>query len=165
MRSKLLTDARVTLQMLQQLKQNPTCSATQVCFLQTTICSRDTLTSTARNDVSILGAAQTTDLVGKTDTGTKADTANDEHGQVLSEGTQDGANTEGGTTQNHDQLPATNLGNGRCEEAEKSTCNRARCEQQFLRVLKDCWTMWLSSSARSTTKQGSARSLTGQEED
>ncbi len=62
-------------------------------------------------------------LVGKTNTSTKADTANDEHGQVLGKGTQNGANTEGGATHDHDQLPATNLGDWASEEGEESTCS------------------------------------------
>ena len=66
-------------------------------------------------------------LVGKANAGTEADTADDGHGEVLGKGTQDGANAEGSSSQNHDQLPATNAGHRACEEAEGSTCSRSSC--------------------------------------
>ena len=61
-------------------------------------------------------------LVGKTHTSTEADTPNDEHGQVLGKGTQDGTDAEGSASKNHDQLPATKAGDGASEKAEESTC-------------------------------------------
>lgn len=63
-------------------------------------------------------------LVGKADTRAEEDTADDEHGQVLSKGTQDGANAEGGATKNHDQFPATKAGHWSGEEAEESSCTQ-----------------------------------------
>ena len=68
--------------------------------------------------------AMRTYLVGKADASTKADTTNDEHGKVLGKGTQDGANAEGSSPQNHDQLPATDASHRAGEEAEESSCNR-----------------------------------------
>ena len=73
-------------------------------------------------------------LVGKADTSTKADTANDEHSQVLSKGTQNGADAEGSTTQNHDQLPATNPGHRASEETEKGTCSHQPQHQKNTKV-------------------------------
>ena len=69
-------------------------------------------------------------LVGKADTSTKADTANDEHGQILGKGTQNGTNTEGSTTTDHNQLPAANLGNWAGKECEESACIRSTLVSQ-----------------------------------
>ncbi len=51
--------------------------------------------------------------------------ANDEHGQVLGKRTQNGANAEGGTTQNHDQFPATNARHRSGEETEEGPCSKS----------------------------------------
>ena len=67
-----------------------------------------------------------TDLVSKPDAGTKADSANDEHGQILSKGTQDGAYAEGSASKNHDQLSATNARHWSSEEAEESSCRQCQ---------------------------------------
>ena len=78
-------------------------------------------------------------LVGKADTSTKADTANDEHGQVLGKGTQNGTNAEGSATTDHDQLPAANLGYWVGEESEEGTCRISQvstdCQCTCLQVL------------------------------
>ena len=61
-------------------------------------------------------------LVGKANASTQADAANDEHGQILGKGTQDGTSAEGGTSTDHHQLPASELGNRVAEESKESTC-------------------------------------------
>ena len=78
-------------------------------------------------------------LVGKADTSTKADTTNDEHGQVLGKGTQDGTNAEGSATTDHDQLPAAKSGywvgeeseEGACKTSEQSEDGRARLQSKL----------------------------------
>ena len=64
-------------------------------------------------------------LVGKANAGTKADATNDEHGKVLGKGTQDGANAEGSSPQNHDQLPATNASHRASEKLKKAPAAEA----------------------------------------